>query len=70
MQFKPSYLLGLNELVELAYIQILGLLMKRAPSLQGRQVLTQLVIQERMKIKIVFNEFTENRVGEYLSMNI
>ena len=29
--FKPSYLLGLNELVGLAYVQNLGLLMKRAP---------------------------------------
>ena len=31
MQFKPSYLLGLNELDGLAYVQNLGLLMKRAP---------------------------------------
>ena len=31
MQFRPSYLLGLNELVGLAYVQNLGLLMKRAP---------------------------------------
>ena len=31
MQFKPSYLLRLNELVGLAYVQNLGLLMKRAP---------------------------------------
>ena len=31
MQFKNSYLLGLNELVGLAYVQNLGLLMKRAP---------------------------------------
>ena len=30
MQFKPSYLLGLNELVGLVYVQNLGLLMKRA----------------------------------------
>ena len=33
MQFKPSYLLRLNELVGLAYVQNLGLLMKRAPAL-------------------------------------
>ena len=31
MQFQPSYRLGLNELVGLAYVQNLGLLMKRAP---------------------------------------
>ena len=31
MQFKPSYLFGLNELAGLAYVQNLGLLMKRAP---------------------------------------
>ena len=31
MQFRPSYLMGLNELVVLAYVQNLGLLMKRAP---------------------------------------
>ena len=31
MQFRLSYLLGLNELVGLAYVQNLGLLMKRAP---------------------------------------
>ena len=31
MQFKSSYLLGLNELVGLAYVQNLGLSMKRAP---------------------------------------
>ena len=31
MKFKPSYLLGLNELVGLAYVQNLSLLMKRAP---------------------------------------
>ena len=27
-QFRPTYLLGLNELVRLAYVQNLGLLMK------------------------------------------
>ena len=32
MQFRLSYLLGLNELVGLAYVQNLGLLMKRAPA--------------------------------------
>ena len=31
MQFRPTYLLGLNELVRLAYVQNLGLLMKWAP---------------------------------------
>ena len=31
MQFGASYLLGLNELVGLAYVLNLGLLMKRAP---------------------------------------
>ena len=33
MQFMPSYLLGLNELVGQAYVQNLGLLMKLAPGL-------------------------------------
>ena len=33
MQIKLSYLLGLNELVGLAYVQNLDLLMKRAPDL-------------------------------------
>ena len=33
MQFEPSYILGLNELVELPFVQTLGLLMKRAPGL-------------------------------------
>ena len=32
MQFQPSNLLGLNELVELAYVQNLGVLMKRPQS--------------------------------------
>ena len=35
MQFKPSYLLGLKELVRLGYVQNLGLLMKRAPGTGG-----------------------------------
>ena len=30
--FRPSYFLGLNELVGPAYVQNLGLLMKQAPS--------------------------------------
>ena len=33
MQFKMSYLSGLNELVGLTYVQNLGLFMKRTPGL-------------------------------------
>ena len=40
------------------------------PSLQRRQVVTQLVIQERMKIEIVVNEFIEDRDREYMYLNI
>ena len=35
MQFEPSYLLELNELAGEAYVQNLGLLMKRAPEVQS-----------------------------------
>ena len=38
MQFRPPYLLGLNELVGLAYVQNLGLVMKRAPGEEDENV--------------------------------
>ena len=39
-------------------------------SLQRSKVMTQLVIQERMKIEIVVNEFIEDRDREYMYLNI
>ena len=52
MQFRPSYLLGLNELVGLAYVQNLGLVMKRAPG------------EEDENVKAYDNEDNDNDDGQ------
>ena len=59
MQFKPSYLFGLNELAGLAYVQNLGLLMKRAPDICYLHIYTpkQSMLTQSQSLTPIFGFF-------------
>ena len=62
MQFKMSYLSGLNELVGLTYVQNLGLLMKRTPGLYHEKLDCHL----NMTNWIVINWIVINKIKDFL----